>query len=121
TLITALSGPKAALDGVADPRTPGQRRHDALLDICTAATRSHDLPTQAGLGITVILTGSVADYTAGTGTLTTGTGAVLPTREAKRWVGGSDTRLLAVLADSAGRQVSYSSCQRLFTEQQRLV
>ena len=53
--LTALAGPKPATDGTPDPRTAGQRRHDALLDLCQLGMRARLLPTSGGVTTTVVL------------------------------------------------------------------
>ena len=45
----ALGAPKPETHGVKDPRSAGQRRHDALLDALTRLARSDTLPTSAGV------------------------------------------------------------------------
>ena len=119
-LFDSLAAPKPASNGVQDPRTPGQRRHDALLDLAKFAVRTGDLPDAGGVTTTVVLTMTEEQFTTGgDGFATTGHGARVPVREALHWSGG-DTRVVAVVFDNLKAVVAYSSCHRIFTEGQRL-
>src|SRR2546429_1295404 len=53
------------------------------------------------------------------GLAATGTGAVVPASEARRWA-GSDSRFYAALIDKAKIPIASSTSQRLFSESQRL-
>lgn len=50
--IDPLSGPS----GPDDTRTPGQRRHDALADVCRLALRTGELPTHGGEPAQIVVT-----------------------------------------------------------------
>jgi hypothetical protein len=52
----ALARPRPAADGMKDPRTAGQRRHDALLEALKLNVRARQLPTVAGVTATVVMT-----------------------------------------------------------------
>jgi hypothetical protein len=52
----ALAKPKPEVDGVKDPRTAGQRRHDALLEALKLNVRAQQLPTVAGVTATIVMT-----------------------------------------------------------------
>ena len=117
--LDSLAAPKPAADGVQDPRTPGQRRHDALVDLAKFAVRTGDLPDAGGVTTTVVLTMTEDQFTTGEGFARTGHGAQVPVREALSWSGG-DTRVMAVVLDSMQAVVAYSTCHRFFTEGQRL-
>ena len=119
TVLTALGAPKPDTDGAQDVRTAGQRRHDALLEACKLTMRAGLLPSTAGVTTTVVLTATVEEFT-GDGLVTTGTGALIPAHEARRWA-SSDSRFYAVLIDKAKQITTYSTGTRLFTENQRLV
>ena len=49
TVFDALAKPHPAEDGTPDERTGGQRRHDALTELCKKAMRHGDLPATAGV------------------------------------------------------------------------
>ena len=46
-LLRAAIDPLTAPSGPDDPRSPGQRRHDALADLCRLALRTGELPDTA--------------------------------------------------------------------------
>jgi hypothetical protein len=115
----ALGAPKPEVDGVKDPRTAGQRRHDALLEALKLNVRAQQLPSVAGVTATVVMTMTQEQYETGKGLARTAHGALVPASEAFRWAGG-DLRLMAVVIDKIKGITAYSSLQRLFTEQQRL-
>lgn len=129
----ALAAPRPAEDGTPDTRTAGQRRHDALLDLTEMAQLTNQLPTAGGVSSTLILTTTRAGWQAGEGLARTGHGALVPNREAQRWIGG-DTRVLSVQLTEPATPVKpgtgeiardpaiagMSSLQRTFTERQRL-
>lgn len=119
SIIDAFGRPRPAVGGGQDPRTPGQRRHDALHDALGVVLRSGQAPGAGGLTTTVILTVPAEQWAAGQGIVTTGHGASLPVEVAKRWVGG-ETRFIAAALDRMRRVIAYGTSQRLFTEGQRL-
>jgi hypothetical protein len=119
TVLQCLSAPKPAADGTPDPRTAGQRRHDALLDGLKMVLRARLMPTTAGVTTTVVVIADPDVLATGKGLTTTGTGAVVPATEARRWA-SSDSRFYAVLIDKAKIPIAYSTSQRLFSESQRL-
>jgi hypothetical protein len=121
--IDVLAAPQPAADGTRDPRTAGQRRHDALLDLVKAAMRAGQLPTAGGVSATIVLSMDAETYATGHGTAITGHGYAVPAEVAKRWAGGgagTEARIIATLLSRTRRVEAYSCIQRLFTEQQRL-
>lgn len=120
THFDALAAPKPEVGGVKDPRTAGQRRHDALLEALKLAVRAGVLPRVAGVTATLVVTMSREQYESGAGLARTSHGALVPVGEALRW-GGGDLRLLAVVLSRTRGIEAYSSTARLFTENQRLV
>src|SRR6201999_4543412 len=74
TCFDALAKPAPAADGTRDPRTPGQRRHDALLDMLTLVLKAQLLPKTAGVTATIILHLGAEAFVTGQGTATTGHG-----------------------------------------------
>jgi hypothetical protein len=115
----ALAAPAPEAGGVKDPRTPGQRRHDALLDGLKIAVGSGSLTKTGGILATVVLTMTAEAYATGEGFAVTGHNALVPAREALSWAGG-DYRLMITALNSLKAVVAYSSTHRLFTEGQRL-
>ena len=118
-LFDALGAPAPERDGIKDPRTAGQRRHDALLAALEAAERCRELPSAGGVSATVVVTMSYETYLSGRGLARTGHGALVPAGKALQW-GGGDIRVLAVAMNSMKEIVAYGSAHRLFNENQRL-
>jgi Domain of unknown function (DUF222) len=50
------------VDGVKDPRTAGQRRHDAVLEALKLNVRAQQLPSVAGVTATIVLTMTAEDF-----------------------------------------------------------
>ncbi|SCF25673.1 HNH endonuclease signature motif containing protein [Micromonospora chokoriensis] len=57
-LLRAALDPLTAPSGPHDPRCPGQRRHDALADLCRLALRTGELPENGGEPAQVVVTTS---------------------------------------------------------------
>jgi hypothetical protein len=55
-LLHAALDPLCAPHGLGDDRTPGQRRHDALAEICRLALRTSQLPEHGGDPVQVVVT-----------------------------------------------------------------
>ena len=51
--LAAVSGPRPAQDGTPDPRTPGQRRAEGLLELITLATQTDGMPEHGGEPVTL--------------------------------------------------------------------
>lgn len=118
-LFDALAAPKPQTGGVKDPRSAGQRRHDALLDMLTLVERAQLLPATGGISATIVLTMDADTYATGHGTASTGHGYPVPADVATRWA-GQQARIIAVLLSKTKGIEAYSSTHRIFTEQQRL-
>ncbi len=119
THFDALAAPKPETEGVKDPRTPGQRRHDALLQALKLVLRAQQLPSIHGVIATIVVTMTAEQYTTGSGLARTSHGALVPARDAIGW-GGGDLRLLATVMSRIRGVEAYSGTARLFTENQRL-
>ncbi|MEU5904088.1 DUF222 domain-containing protein [Micromonospora sp. NPDC047527] len=69
-LFRAAIDPLTALSGPDDRRSPGQRRHDALADVCRLSLRTGDLPEHGGDSAQIVVTttynGLVGQLGAGT-------------------------------------------------------
>jgi hypothetical protein len=117
--LDAFARPKPAVDGIKDPRTAAQRRHDALLEALKLNVRAQQLPSVAGVTATVILTMSAEDFEQRKGLARTGHGALLPVPEAMRLT-GNEYRLMNVVIDKTKGIIAYSSTARLFSQTQRL-
>lgn len=55
TVLDALAAPRPAHDGERDPRSAGQRYHDALLDAALQILRNGDLPDRGGVPASVLV------------------------------------------------------------------
>lgn len=119
THFDAFAQPKPPVDGVKDPRTPAQRRHDALVAALKANLRAKQLPTVAGVTATIIATMTSEQYLTGTGLARTAHGADVPVRDVFTWAGG-DYRLFLTVLDTIHEVSHYSATRRLFSENQRL-
>lgn len=119
TVFDTLARPTPEGDCGKDPRTAGQRRHDALLDAVLLLHRTEALPHAGGISATVLLTMSVEAWTTGQGCAVTGHGTLIHAGQARHWAGG-DARLIGVVLDRTKRVHAYGSSHRIFTENQRL-
>jgi len=54
--VDAMAAPHPAADGTADPRSAGQRRHDALRELVKLAMRTGQLPNAGAMTATIVLT-----------------------------------------------------------------
>ena len=108
----------AGQDGAKDPRSYGQRLHDALYDAALIALRSQQLPDCAGVAATIVLHLTPEQIQTGTGLVTTGHGAQISVPEALTLFG--DARIFPVLLGNTGEILAYGSARRIFTEGQRL-
>jgi hypothetical protein len=119
TLLTPLAKPAPAADGSRDPRSPGQRRHDAFHDLLKLLQRANECPTANGVTATIVVHMDAEAYATGHGTATTGYGYTIPASVAKKWA-GLEARVIGVLMRRMKHILAYSSTHRIFTEQQRL-
>lgn len=119
SVLDPLAQPRPAADGVRDPRTGAQRRHDALLDALELVQRAELLPTTAGISATILLTMTTQAWHTATGTAVTGHGAIIPAAEAIRWAGGQ-ARIISIARSDTGAILAHTDTRRLFTETQQL-
>jgi hypothetical protein len=116
--------------GEPDPRSPGQRRHDALRDAMLTLLRSGELPACGGVAATILITISAEQLESRQGLVTTGHGAQISVGQAMTLAGDAQVQLVALDSgiDSAidtalGTMkaiTAYSSTHRIFTQGQRL-
>lgn len=118
TVLDTLARPRPADNGAADPRSPGQRRHDALHDTLLTLLRSDQLPACGGVAATILLTATTDQLAHHRGLVRTGHGALIPAEQALTLIG--DAQLLPVVFANAKKIDAYGSTQRIFTAQQRL-
>jgi hypothetical protein len=118
-VLDTTARPQPAADGVKDPRTPGQRQHDGLLDALKLLARAELLPDVAGITTNVLLMMSPEAFATGEGTATTGHGVVLPVREAMMWVDGA-TVVIPIVLNEDRAIVKIGTGQRVFSKRQRM-
>lgn len=119
THFDALAKPRPEIEGIKDPRTAGQRRHDALLEALRLNLAAQQLPAINGLTATLVLTMTADAFEQRRGLALTSHGALIPVPEAMR-IAAADYRLMNVVLNKTKAITSYSSLHRLATEQQRL-
>lgn len=119
THLDALAKPHPEADGVKDPRTAEQRRHDAVLEALKLNLRAQQLPAVGGVTATIVMTMTVDEFEQRKGLARTGHGALVPVPEAVR-IAGAEYRLMNVVIDKTRGVTHYSGLHRLHTEAQRL-
>jgi hypothetical protein len=96
-----------------DPRTPGQRRADALVDVCRLALACGDLPDNGGDRPQVVVTVDIDTLREQTGAAILDDGAVLSPAAARRWA--CDARILPAVLGGTGQVLDLGRERRLFT------
>ncbi|MEU4336241.1 DUF222 domain-containing protein [Micromonospora lupini] len=112
-VLRAAIDPLTTPTGPDDTRSPGQRRHDALADVCRLALRTGELPENGGDPAQVVITTGYDELTRqlGSGALDTG---LQVTPEAVRRLACDATILPAVLG-GAGQVLDVGRQRRLIT------
>jgi hypothetical protein len=101
-----------------DLRHHGQRRHDALEDVCDRLLRAGTLPDSGGTPATVIVTVSLQDLTERTGYGQTTDGTLLPTAEVLRLADQAD--ILPTVLTPTGAVLAMGRSRRVATPTQTL-
>ncbi|WP_309619297.1 DUF222 domain-containing protein, partial [Salinibacterium sp.] len=107
-----------------DPRTPGQRRHDALGEIILAAAATEGSPRLDGHAVTVLVTVTAADLADEDGRDSDAIGVMsgspfpVSRRTIEGFIDAGGYRVATI--DDGGRVTAISSPQRCFTPMQRL-
>ena len=116
-VLDPLAAPRPSdMDGP-DPRSPGQRLHDALTDAAARLLSSDELPPSGGTPATVLLTMTLDQLESRTGLVTTAHGGTLSVTEALRLA--SQANVLPVVLDSIGI-LAYGLSRRTASVGQRL-
>ncbi|MET8524939.1 DUF222 domain-containing protein [Micromonospora sp. NPDC005172] len=112
-LLRAALDPLTSPSGPDDPRCPGQRRHDALADLCRLALRTGELPEHGGEPAQIVVTTSydVLARQLGAGALDTGFGLTADT--VRRLA--CDAAILPAVLGSAGQALDVGRQRRLVT------
>jgi hypothetical protein len=119
SVLQALAKPVPGPDGGKDPRSLGQRMHDALQECALRLLRS-DLPATGGTPVTILVTMSADQLATGAGYGTTGSGNLLPVTTALDLLKSQGGQYLPVTLDGHGGIMDYGRTQRLATPAMRL-
>ncbi len=120
TLFDCLAKPRPTDDGgVRDPRTPEQRRHDAMEDIADRLVRRGDLPDCGGTPATVVVTMTLDQLEDRSGLAGTAHGGTVSIAEALNHAGEAD--IIPMVVNDAGGILSHGRTHRAATPRQRIV
>jgi hypothetical protein len=115
-VLDPLAAPRPSdVDGP-DPRSPGQRLHDALADAAARLLASDELPPSGGTPATVLLTMSLDQLETRTGLVTTAHGGTLSVATALSLA--DQANVIPVVLDSTGI-LAYGLARRTATTGQR--
>ncbi|MER7892539.1 DUF222 domain-containing protein [Micromonospora sp. NPDC094482] len=110
-LLRAAIEPLTAPSGPDDGRSPGQRRHDALGDVCRLALRTGELPEHGGEPAQIVVTASYDALAGQLGAGTLDTGLALPAETIRRLA--CDAGVLPAVLGSAGQVLDVGRQRRL--------
>ncbi|MEU4470502.1 DUF222 domain-containing protein [Micromonospora sp. NPDC023888] len=111
--LRAAIDPLSTPTGPDDTRTPGQRRHDALADVCRLALRTGQLPENGGDPAQVVVTTNYDGLTQQLGTGTLDTGQHISAETVRRLA--CDAAILPAVLNSAGQVLDVGRQRRLIT------
>lgn len=112
-LLRTVLDPLTRPYGLHDERTPGQRRHDALADVCRVALRTHDLPETAGEPAQIVVTTNYDLLAGELGAGTLDTGQELSAETVRRLA--CDAQILPAVLGGHGQVLDVGRQRRLFT------
>ncbi|MET8040209.1 DUF222 domain-containing protein [Micromonospora sp. NPDC005215] len=112
-LLRAAIDPLTTPTGPDDQRTPGQRRHDALADLCRLTLRTGELPEHGGDPAQLVITTSYDGLTRQLGTGTLDTGFELTPQNVRRLA--CDATILPTLLGTASQTLDVGRQRRLIT------
>jgi hypothetical protein len=115
-VLDPLAAPKPSDADGPDPRTPGQRMHDALADAAARLLASDQLPPSGGTPATVLLTMTLDQLETRTGHVTTAHGGTMSVATALELADQAD--VVPVVLDSTGI-LAYGQARRTATVGQR--
>jgi hypothetical protein len=118
TVLDTLSRPVPAEGAEPDRRTPGQRRHDALVDAGRRLLRSGDLPDAGGTPATVLLTLTLDQLETRLGLATTAHGGTLTIPAALQLA--ADAQIVPAVLDTHGAVLHLGRTRRTASPGQRL-
>ncbi|PWR12399.1 HNH endonuclease [Micromonospora acroterricola] len=112
-LLRAAIEPLTAPSGPDDPRTPGQRRHDALADLCRLTLRTGELPEHGGEPAQIVVTTSYDGLLRQLDAGTLDTGVRLTPAAVRRLA--CDAAILPAVLGGAGQLLDVGRQRRLVT------
>ena len=112
-LLRAAIDPLTAPSGPDDSRSPGQRRHDALADVCRLALRTGELPESGGDPAQVVVTTSYDGLTRQLGAGALDIGPHLTSDTVRRLA--CDAAILPAVLGGAGQVLDVGRQRRLIT------
>ncbi|MDQ6938151.1 MAG: HNH endonuclease, partial [Actinomycetota bacterium] len=116
-ILDPLAAPSPAADGRADPRSAGQRQHDAVEAVARRLLRSDTLPTSGGTPATVLLTMTISDLQSRTGYATTGHGGLIDLPTALRMA--TEACVIPVFMNDTGGIIASGRGRRTASPSQR--
>jgi hypothetical protein len=113
-----LAAPRPAADGVKDTRTPAQRNHDALVELCSQFLRWGDLPKTRGNRPHVHITASIQTFKGDDGHpfARTATGEDLDIETLRRLA--CDAGITPIVANTLGEPLAVGRASRTATPAQ---
>ncbi len=118
TLIDPLAKPRRDQAGEIDPRTYGQRQHDALEDLCDRQLRAGDVPDAGGIPATVIVTIDVDDLVGRVGHGRSTDGTLLPTAKLLELANSAD--IIPAALTASGEVLDLGRTRRIASRPQTL-
>ncbi|MGW4679989.1 DUF222 domain-containing protein [Micromonospora taraxaci] len=112
-LLRAALDPLTAPSGPDDPRCAGQRRHDALADLCRFVLRSDELPEHGGEAAQVVVTTSFDVLTRQLAAGTLDTGPRITPETVRRLA--CDAAILPAVLGGSGQTLDVGRQRRLIT------
>ncbi|MEV4496523.1 DUF222 domain-containing protein [Micromonospora arborensis] len=112
-LLRAAIDPLTAPSGPDDQRSPGQRRHDALADLCRLALRTGELPEHGGEPAQIVVTTSYDRVVRKLDTGALDTGLRLTPETVRRLA--CDAAILPAVLGSTGQPLDVGRQRRLIT------
>jgi hypothetical protein len=117
TVLNALSAPQPTRDAT-DPRTPAQRRHDALRHLLARAVGSGQLPSSGGTPATVLITMTAEQFETKTGLAATSYGQKLTVPTALRLA--DQAAIGWIVHNGHGGVLNYGTTRRIASPRQTL-